>query len=89
LPISRAGYRHILAYEAINNACAYVPIGGVIAEKVPINVENSVAKRSETFERMVHYYPSKLPCNMRKAERKGVREERRECRKIGLREEES
>jgi hypothetical protein len=89
LPISKAGYGHVLAYEAINNTHTYVPIGGVTAEDVPIDVESSVAKRSEPFEGVVHYYPSELPCNTRKAERKGGRGERRECRKMGLREEES
>ena len=89
LPVSRAGHRHVLAYEAINNTCAYVPTEGVTAEKVPIDVRNSVSKRSKIFKGTMHYYPSKLSYNMRNAERKGGRGERREYRKIGLREEES
>jgi hypothetical protein len=89
LPISGAGYGYVLAYKAINNAHAYVPTRGVMVEDVPIDVESSITKRSELFKGAVHYYPSELPCNTRKVERKGGRGERRECRKMGLREEES
>jgi len=55
LPVSGAGYGHVPAYETINNTRAYVPTGGATAEAGPIDVENGVAKRSETFKGTVRY----------------------------------
>ena len=55
LPVSGAGYGHVPAYETINNTRAYVPTGGAMAEVGPIDVKNSVAKRSETFKGTVCY----------------------------------